>query len=86
MPVALLGRVAIVLVVVGEVALGNERRGIASAADGDGDGVTLHWRIGCSAAEGRGVAELRHAPIRNGVSSLNFSFSFHFFSLSLSLN
>lgn len=81
-PVALLGRVAIVLVVVGEVAVGKEWRGIAAAADGDGNGVTLHRRIGGSAAEGRGVAELRHAPIRNGVSSLSFWFSLSLYFLS----
>jgi len=59
------------------VAVGNERGGIAGG--GDGGGITLHRRIGGSAAEGRGVAELRHAPIRNGVSFV----SLHFLSLSL---
>lgn len=63
MPVAVLGRVSIVLVVVGEVVVGNERGGIAT----DGDGVALHRRIGGSAAEGGRVPELRHAPIRDEV-------------------
>ena len=68
LPVAVLGRVSIVLVVVvGEVVVGNERGGIAT----DGDGVALHRRIGGSAAEGGRVPELRHAPIGEGVSCLS---------------
>ena len=63
-PVAVLGRVSIVHVVVSEVVVGNERGGIAGA----GAGVSLHRRIGGSAAKGGRVSELHHAPIRNEVS------------------
>ena len=50
----------IVLVVVGEVVVRNERGGITS--------IALHRRIGGSAAKGGRVSELHHAPIRNEVS------------------
>lgn len=66
--VAVLGRVAIVLVVViGEVVVvvvGNERGGIAGA--GTDGSVALHRRIRGAAVDGGGMPELRHAPIRGG--------------------
>ena len=64
MPVVDLGRVSIMLVIVSEVVVRNERGGIVGASTS----VTLHRRIGGSTAKGGRVLELHHAPIHDEVS------------------